>query len=485
MLVRYTRLIAVLFLLTFTYYWTRFRTSESKTVNDSQWSAEKPPSVVHDAEPPSGLEAEHQHSVVLVTSVPPISDTLAPNGTPIPTVSLDAVEVHNGVISSISEVETVLPQSPSQKSTDTHLHTPLNPDSPYAYVFYAAADQYACSVLVNIDRLKNLFHTKHRIIVLATPAVSDEFLDALNATGADVQLRESPPLAEGSVMYYADCLLKLVSFSLHKDDPTLQRVLTLDSDQLIVKNLDHVFDLPAVDLAAPRAYWLAKDFISSTFLLASLSDRLWDKVKHGIDTIGRDVYDMDLVNKLLGETVLMLPGSYATANGHWEDWNIPNWFMPEGHNGTYHANGTLIDLPHVNSKRDDLPAELSTLLSSPTPSTTTLTTQISPALIPEISFTHTPFPHPLPTPIPVLSPEEEAEAARRRPKPELTGPLEALYEDVHVLHYFALGKPWHFSIEGVRLARPDAHPVFWRQWEEWWEGAERVCPAGWSLAGIY
>lgn len=103
----------------------------------------------------------------------------------------------------------------------------------------------------------------------------------------------------------------------------------LDSDQLSLRSLDSLFELPEVDLAAPRAFWIDKGAFASTLMLITLSDRLWEKINAGMQMIEGRVYDMDLVNNILGDTVLMLPGNYVTLNSHFEDWNLPNWFGPE------------------------------------------------------------------------------------------------------------------------------------------------------------
>ncbi|KAF2767468.1 hypothetical protein EJ03DRAFT_276140, partial [Teratosphaeria nubilosa] len=146
------------------------------------------------------------------------------------------------------------------------------------------------------------------------------------------------PLKGNGASYYQDCLLKLVGFKLHELDPTLKPVLALDSDQLVMKNLDHLFvGLPDVDLAAPRAYWLSKDFLASTFLMINLSDRLWHTVESALATVQYNKFDMDLINDVLGETVMMLSGEYVTLNSHWEDWGLPSWYhASEGLNLTTH-----------------------------------------------------------------------------------------------------------------------------------------------------
>lgn len=201
----------------------------------------------------------------------------------------------------------------------------------FAYVFYATNDNYACSVLVNIHRLKQLLHTTIAIHVLATEDVSEDVLQAVGATGAVLHIQSPPAMPEDAVHYYKDSLLKLRAFEMHKLSPGLTRVLALDADQLVMKNMDDLFvNLPEVDLAAPRAYWLKKDWISSTFMLINLSDRLWATVQKAMQNNMLNTqttrYDMDLVNDALGDTVMMLSGEYVCLNSHFEDWNLPRWY---------------------------------------------------------------------------------------------------------------------------------------------------------------
>lgn len=187
------------------------------------------------------------------------------------------------------------------------LAAPSPPDdhSGFAYVFYATADSYACSVLVNIERLQYL-HARYPVHILASSALSQPYLDAFEAHGAVVHIEEPPPLPASRSGYYDDCLLKLLSFKLHQLSPGLQRVLVFDSDQFIMRNLDDLFTaLPAVDLASPRAYWLGKDVLATTFMMISLSDRLWDAVSDALSHLEEGDFDMDVINKLLGECMYM------------------------------------------------------------------------------------------------------------------------------------------------------------------------------------
>lgn len=42
-------------------------------------------------------------------------------------------------------------------------------------------------------------------------------------------------------------------------------------------------------------------------------------------------------------------------------------------------------------------------------------------------------------------------------------------DNIKLVHYTALGKPWIYKPEEVKELRPNAHPIFYRLWEKWWE----------------
>lgn len=195
-----------------------------------------------------------------------------------------------------------------------------------AYAFYATQDAYAYSAAVNIHRLRHVFNTKHRIIVLVSSDVSREYLSIFSELEAIVFEEIPPPLPPGSAPYYKDCLLKLLAFKIHELDPSVRRSLTLDSDQLIVKNIDSIFESPSIDPAAPPAYWLGNDTLASTCMLIEPSPSLWDQVQQAIISVSSGQYDMDIVNEVFQDHVGRLPGSYVTLNSHWEDRNVPIWF---------------------------------------------------------------------------------------------------------------------------------------------------------------
>ena len=303
------------------------------------------------------------------------------------------------------------PSSPSPSSSSS---------SSYSYVFYATSDEYACSALVNVQRLQTLFKTTARIVVLATASVSDPFLAAFRVHNVTVFMHEAPPLADGSVEYYQNVLLKLVSFKLHHLDASLKRIVVMDSDQLILKPLDDLFTLPDVDVAAPRAYWISKEAASSTFMLVMLSERLWRRIEIAMRDIMIDKYDMDLINDVLGWEMMLLPGHYAAINSHWEVSDVPKWFRDSDEEG------------------------------------------VPPTMAPGLNSTDT------------ATIKKEHEKASRSKL------LYRIYEQASVLHFFALGKPWSYTVEQVRREKPDAHPLFAEQFSTWRTTAAEVCPGVWN-----
>lgn len=313
----------------------------------------------------------------------------------------------------------------------------------FAYVFYATSIPYACSALVNIQQLQNLGSTVP-IHVLVSDQVPQTYMKAFEVANATTHLEEIQKLPLYQNVYYEDCLMKLLAFKMHTLDPALKRVLLFDSDQLILKHFDYLFsDIPLVDLAAPRAYWLEdseeKAVFSSAFMLISLSNRLWDKVNktmQNVKNLGRaeDRVDMEILNEELGDTATILSGEYVTLNSHWEDWGIPNWYHPKD----------VQNASHTQQRND---AKKDTKLGRPTNLNEDLESLSS----------------------------ERARMAHSEDS-EIYKQLVELYKYVPIIHFTALGKPWTYSVDEVTERRQEAHPAFADQFSRWRKIAEEVCP---------
>lgn len=403
--------------------------------------------------------------------------------------------------------------------------------SPYAYVFYATQNAYACSVLVNIRQLRSIHKTPHRIFVLLTSDVSPAYFTAFEDAGATISLQTPPSLHNGTegAGYYQDCLLKLLAFKMQELDPSLQKVIVLDSDQLILNNLDHLFTTGIdVDVAAPRAYWIAKEAFSTAMMVITLSASLWRKVEQALKDIRLNQYDMDVANELFGDTVLMLPGSFVALNSHWEDWNLPSWFHEHGANngdgdtGVAEESGdaSVRDL-YKRQKEDEQggydfkPTDYEPVAATPgskdaEPSTSEEDEKEAPPAFPEIPD-KTPLGDSIPSndELPATIPDQTTNPSKHSDgKPHLpdgiapshpssnntTTPavqviseeelkkrqyyteLFDLYTQVSVLHFTAMGKPWGVNKQRILEQRPEAHPLFKEQFLTWRKIAKEICP---------
>lgn len=316
---------------------------------------------------------------------------------------------------------------------------------------------------------------------------------------------------------------------MHHIDPSLRRVIVLDSDQLILKPLDHLFHMDDlnVDLAAPRAYWIAKETFSTAFMVITLSNRVWRKVEQALENIRINQYDMDIANEVFGDEVLMLPGSFVALNSHWEDWNLPRWFhgpeiVAQVSNGTGMREVAKFENEDLNKRQEkernggyEFEASnyepSSTVLEGKDSTSTSAESNKETHLLPKKSDEKSStagHPHPssgrLPDTIPgIMSPPKDGKS---HPQDTAIPPSQAsstereltttessnndlksrflynelfeLYKQVSVLHYTAMAKPWGTNAMMIDQQRPDAHPVFKEQFMTWRKVAKDICPPG-------
>lgn len=135
---------------------------------------------------------------------------------------------------------------------------------------------------------------------------------------------------------------KMNAFALTQYD----RVIHLDSDVLLLKDMDELFFLPPTTIAMPRAYWLLPEQRSLSSLLAVIQpsyreykDLLGVAEATQSGQIGVNLtetrYDMEILNERYGDNALVLPhrqyglitGEFRTkrhsrflGNEH-EEWN--------------------------------------------------------------------------------------------------------------------------------------------------------------------
>lgn len=127
---------------------------------------------------------------------------------------------------------------------------------------------------------------------------------------------------------FKNSLLKLEAFRLPEIDSSLKRLLVVEGDQLVLKDLDHLFDLPPADIYAPRAYWLREESFSSTIMLIQPTPEMWHDIEEMVPNLQPNQLEMDVVNDIFSEKAAPIPESYVVLNSHWSEWTLPSWFTP-------------------------------------------------------------------------------------------------------------------------------------------------------------
>lgn len=187
----------------------------------------------------------------------------------------------------------------------------------FAYVTYATNDEYACSSLIAAESITNTsIRGDIDIVILTTRNVSRTYIDRMNKLGyVTLNVYAQKSSAPGTDRTWAYSLTKLMSFGL----TMYNRVVFLDSDSIVLKNMDHLFDLPPHFLYAPRAYWLDQPFFGSALLVIEPDkNRLFEILyEHKLreHTEKKPLYDMDILNSMFVDKVAILPPQYVILNG--------------------------------------------------------------------------------------------------------------------------------------------------------------------------
>jgi alpha-N-acetylglucosamine transferase len=104
---------------------------------------------------------------------------------------------------------------------------------------------------------------------------------------------------------WAESFTKLLAFN----QTQYARVLSLDSDSVLLQHMDELFLLPPTPVAMPRAYWLYPEtkVLSSQVMLVQPSAAEFKRVMARVAEAKGSDYDMEIVNYLYGDSALVLP----------------------------------------------------------------------------------------------------------------------------------------------------------------------------------
>ncbi|KAK3291532.1 glycosyltransferase family 8 protein [Chaetomium fimeti] len=195
--------------------------------------------------------------------------------------------------------------------------------SRFAYTQYVTDSHYLCNSVMLFERLHHLGSRADRVMMYPAQMFNPNAAAAVPAaangrTSDDARLLMKArdeygvklvPIQvqrrEGADETWAESFTKLLAFN----QTQYTRVLSLDSDSVILQSMDELFLLPPCPVAMPRAYWLYPDnkILSSQLILAQPSADEFARVLARVEEAGGNDYDMEIVNYLYGDSALVLP----------------------------------------------------------------------------------------------------------------------------------------------------------------------------------
>ncbi|KAM5345885.1 hypothetical protein ACJ41O_011746 [Fusarium nematophilum] len=190
--------------------------------------------------------------------------------------------------------------------------------SRFAYVQYVTNEDYLCNSVMIFETLYRLGSKADRVMMypgwMLRPDAQESkshpgrllirARDEYNVKLQPIQIQHR----DGSDLTWADSFTKLLAFNQTQYD----RVLSLDSDGMVLQPMDELFQLPASPVAMPRAYWLFNEdpprkILSSQVMVVQPSEVEFQRVLDKMDSIDPNDYDMEVVNDLYLDSALVLP----------------------------------------------------------------------------------------------------------------------------------------------------------------------------------
>ncbi|GKU23132.1 unnamed protein product [Fusarium langsethiae] len=113
---------------------------------------------------------------------------------------------------------------------------------------------------------------------------------------------------------WADSLTKLLVFN----QTQYSRIISVDSDSILLQAMDELFLMPSAPVALPRAYWLfpETEILSTMVMLVEPSETEFARIMDKADSASVNDYDMEIINSLYRDTALVLPHRpYALLTG--------------------------------------------------------------------------------------------------------------------------------------------------------------------------
>ncbi|KAH6894659.1 nucleotide-diphospho-sugar transferase [Thelonectria olida] len=193
------------------------------------------------------------------------------------------------------------------------LHATADVDwSRFAYTQYVTDSEYLCNSVMFFEALHRLSSRADRVMMYPSSMLESgedskearlllKARDEFNVKLIPITIQHR----NNADATWADSFTKLLAFN----QTQYSRVLSIDSDSILLQDMDELFLLPSVPVAMPRAYWLFPDkaILSSQVMLVEPSEVEFTRIMEKINSASRYDYDMEIVNYLYHDNALVLP----------------------------------------------------------------------------------------------------------------------------------------------------------------------------------
>ena len=207
----------------------------------------------------------------------------------------------------------------------------------FAYSQYATNSAYLCNAVMIFEALSRLGSKVDRVLI---------YPQAWDTDIADMDDRDSQLLVKAREWYG----VKLMPMEIPKetddawnssftkfmawDMGQYDRVLQLDSDVTVLKHMDDLFLAPSATVAMLRAYWRLPEEkrLTSLFILLEPDEGQYQQLMVAARSNSRrkDEYDMEILNKLYGDSAMVLPHrQYGLLSGEFRESNHKNYLGNE------------------------------------------------------------------------------------------------------------------------------------------------------------
>ncbi|KAL2181171.1 glycosyltransferase family 8 protein [Thermothelomyces heterothallicus CBS 202.75] len=189
--------------------------------------------------------------------------------------------------------------------------------SRFAYTQYVTDSHYLRNSVMLFERLQHVGSRADRVLMYPSymydpnaawdGVVSDNarlVMKARDEYGAQLVPIEVQHRDVGDKTW-AESFTKLLAFNQTQYD----RVLSLDSDSVVLQNMDELFLLPPCPMAMPRAYWLYPEtkILTSSLMLLQPSAAEFARVMERVSHAAPSDYDMEIINYLYADSAMVLP----------------------------------------------------------------------------------------------------------------------------------------------------------------------------------